>query len=135
MATLEKQAWFTLIIILVTLTAYFALISFGGMLDSTSLAVFAFAGFLGFFRRSRRRSGELVHDERDLQIEKQALLTSMRVFYVIMILFSVVVGITRGWDASVPVWMVVQIFWAFSLMIWALKALLIIVQYRRGAHA
>jgi uncharacterized membrane protein len=96
--------------------------------------VFAIAGFIGF-RGFRRRSGEVIYDERDLQIQKQALLSSLRTFYAVMIVFSVVVGITKGWDASVPIWTVVQIFWAFSLMIWGLKALLIIVQYRRGAHA
>ena len=77
----------------------------------------------------------MAYDERDLQIHRQSLLTSLRVFYVFMILFSVIVGFTNGWDASVSVWMIVQVFWTVSLMIWALKYLLIIMQYRRGAHA
>ena len=133
MADQEKQAWIGLTIILVTLAVYFAFISFGRF-DSTSLAVFAIAGFLGF-RRFRGRAGKVAYDERDLQIHRQSLLTSLRVFYVFMILFSVIVGFTNGWDASVSVWMIVQVFWTVSLMIWALKYLLIIMQYRRGAHA
>ena len=81
------------------------------------------------------RSGKVVYDEPDMQIQRQALLTSLRVFYVLMILFSVIVGFTNGWDASVSIWMIVQVFWTVSLMIWSLKYLLIIMQYRRGAHA
>ena len=130
----EKRAWIGLIIILVTLTAYFALFSYRGKLDSTSLAVFAIAGFLGF-RRTRRRPGEVVFDERDRQIQRQALLASMCVLYISMIIFSVVSGITNGWDESVPIWMVVQIFWAASLVTWAIKFLIVIVQYRRGTYA
>ena len=129
----EKQAWIALTIILVALVAYFSLISFVKF-DSASMAVFAIVGFLGF-RRFRSKSKEVVYDERDRQIERHALLTSLRVFYVFLILFSVVVGFAGGWDASVPIWMAVQIIWAISLTMWALKALLIIVQYRRGAHA
>ena len=134
MANQEKQAWIGLIIILVTLAAYFALFSYRGKLDSNSLAVLAIAGFLGF-RRTRRRSGEVVFDERDRQIQRHALLTSMSIFYICMILFSVAAGITNGWDASVPIWMVVQIFWAVSLVTWAIKYIIVIMQYRRGSHA
>jgi uncharacterized membrane protein len=134
MANQEKQAWIGLIIILVTLAAYFALFSYRGKFDSTSLAVFAIAGFLGF-RRTRRRSGEIVFDERDRQIQRQALLVSMCIFYISMIIFSVVAGITNGWDASVPIWVVVQVFWAALLVVWAIKFLIVIMQYRRGAHA
>jgi uncharacterized membrane protein (DUF485 family) len=129
----EKRAWIALTIILIALIAYFSLISFVKF-DSASMAVFAIVGFLGF-RRFRGKSREAVFDERDRQIERNALLTSLRVFYVFLILFSVVVGFTQGWHTSVPIWMAVQIFWAVSLVMWALKALLIIVQYRRGAYA
>ncbi len=123
-----------LAIILITLAAYFAFASHGGKLDSVSLAVFAIVGFIGF-RPYRRRSGKVIYDERDRQIERHALFASLCVFYIFAIVFSVVVGITRGWDASVSIWMAVQIFWIFSLIMWGLKALLIIVQYRRGSHA
>jgi hypothetical protein len=133
MADGEKRAWIELSIILVTLTVYFLFIAFG-RLDSVSLAVFALAGFLGF-RRSKRRRNEVAYDERDRQIEKQALLCSLMAFYLFMLLFSVAAGMTNGWDRSVPLWLVVQIFWALSLVIWAVKALIVIVLYRRGVHA
>ena len=133
MTLLEKRAWIELTIIFVTLTVYCVYISHV-RLDSTSLAVFALAGFLGFAGRKRRK-GEVQYDERDRQIERQALLSSLILFYILVIAFSVAAGFTNGWDASVPVWMIVQIFWAASLTIWAVKDLIIIVQYRRGAHA
>jgi uncharacterized membrane protein (DUF485 family) len=133
MAVQEKRAWFMLSVILVTLAVYFAFISLVRF-DSVSLTVFALAGFLGL-RRSKRGRGEITYDERDRQIEKQALLSSMCVFYGLILALSLAVGFTHGWDASVPLWMVIQIFWAVSLVIWGIKALITIVLYRRGAHA
>jgi uncharacterized membrane protein len=134
MADQEKRAWIVLSIILITLAAFFALVSFGWKLDSISLSVFAVVGFLGF-RRHKRRPGEVSYDERDRQIERQALLSSMCLFYALLMAFSVAASFTHGWDATVPIWLVVQIFWAVSLVIWAIKALIIIVLYRRSAHA
>ena len=128
----EKRAWFLLTIVVLTLAAYFAFISFVRF-DSVSLTVFALIGFLGL--RRPKRSREITYDERDRQIEKQALLWSLGVFYALILVFSLGVGFTNGWDRSVPLWTVIQVFWAVSLVIWAIKAVLIIVLYRRGAHA
>ena len=131
MANQEKRAWIELSIILVILAAFFSLVSFGWRLDSVSLAIFAIVGFLGF-RRYKRRPGEVIYDELDLQIERQALLSSMCGFYILLIIFSLA---AQKFDTAVPIWMVVQIFWAVSLLIWAIKAIIIIVLYRRSAHA
>jgi len=133
MAQQEKRAWFILIVILVTLAAYVVFISVVRF-DEVSLAVFGLSGFLGFWR-SKRIRGEVAFDERDRQIEKQALLSSLCAFYVLILALSVAAGFTHWRDTSVPLWMVFQIFWAVSLVMWAIKALLIIVLYRRGAHA
>lgn len=129
----EKRAWFMLGVIAITLAAYFAFISLVRF-DSVSLTVFALAGFLGL-RRSKRRRGEITYDERDRQIERQALVTSMCVFYALILVLSLAVDFTHGWDTSVSLWMVIQIFWALSLATWGIKALLVIVMYHRGAHA
>jgi uncharacterized membrane protein len=129
----EKRAWFMLGVIGITLAAYFAFISLVRF-DSVSLTVFALAGFLGL-RRSKRRRGEITYDERDRQIERQALVASMCVFYALILVLSLAVDFTHGWDTSVSLWMVIQIFWALSLATWGIKALLVIVMYHRGAHA
>jgi len=134
MSRQEKRAWIMLSIIVITLAAYFALVSYGGKLDSVSLAVFAVLGFLGF-RRIKRRPGEVLYDERDLKIERQALLSSLCLFYILMIVFSVASSFTDGWDVNVSIRMVVEVFWIVSLVIWAIKALIIIALYRRSAHA
>ena len=129
----EKRAWFMLGVIAITLAAYFAFISLVRF-DSVSLTVFALAGFLGL-RRSKRRRGEITYDERDRQIERQALVTSMCVFYALILVLSLAVDFTHGWDTSVSLWMVIQIFWAVSLVTWGIKALIVIVMYHRGANA
>lgn len=133
MAEQEKRAWFMLTIVVATLVAYFAFISFVRF-DSVSLTVFALIGFLGLRRSKRSRDG-ITYDERDREIEKKALLWSLGVFYALILVFSLAVGFTHGWDRSVPLWTVIQVFWAVSLVIWAIKAAFIIVLYRRGAHA
>ena len=133
MSRQEKRAWILLSIILITLAAYFALVSYGWKLDSVSLAVLAVFGFLGF-RRNKSRPGEILYDERDLKIERQALLLSLCLFYGLMIVFSVVSS-TLGWDASVSIEIVIQVFWIVSLIIWAFKALFTITLYRRSARA
>jgi hypothetical protein len=130
----EKRAWILLSIILITLAAYFALVSYGGKLDSVSLAVLAVFGFLGF-RRNKGRPGEILYDERDLKIERQALLFSLCLFYGLMIVFSVASSFWHGWDTSVSIEIIVQAFWIVSLVIWALKALFTIALYRRSARA
>jgi len=129
----EKRAWFMFGVIVITLAAYFAFISFV-RLDSVSLTVFALIGFLGLWR-SKRRRGEITYDERDRQIERQALVASMCAFYSLILVLSLAVDFTHGWDISVRLQMVIQIFWAVSLVTWGIKALIVIVMYRRGAHA
>jgi uncharacterized membrane protein (DUF485 family) len=133
MAEQEKRAWFILGVIVLTLAVYIAFVSLVRF-DSVSLAVFALAGFLGL-RTSKQRRGAITYDERDRQIEKQALVSSMCIFYVLIILLSLAAGFTQGWDTSVRLWVVIQIFWAVSLAIWGVKALIVIMLYRRGSHA
>jgi hypothetical protein len=129
----EKRAWFMLGVIVITLAAYFAFISLVRF-DSVSLSVFALSGFLGL-RRSKRRRGEITYDERDRQIERQALVASLCAFYALILVLSLVADFTGGGDASVRLWMVIQIFWAVSLVTWGIKALIVIVMYRKGTHA
>ena len=134
MPSREKRAWVMLSIIVVIFAAYFVLVPRGWRLDSVSLAVLALVGFIGF-RPIKRRSSEVLYDERDLKIERQALPSSLCLFYILMIIFSVSSSITHGWDASVSIEKAVEVFWMVSLAIWAIKALIVIVLYRRGAHA
>jgi len=133
MAHPEKRAWFMLVVIAITLAAYFAFISFVRF-DSVSLAVFALSAFLGL-GSSKHRRGAITHDERDLHIERQALLSSMSAFYVLILVLSLAAFFTYGEDTSVRLWMVIQIFWAISLLTWGIKAFITILMYRRGAHA
>lgn len=133
MSRQEKRVWFMLGVIVVTLAVYALFISLVRF-DSTSLAIFALTGFLGW-RRTKARRGEVTYDERDRQIERQALLSSLLVFYGLVLVLSIVAGVWHGGDASLPLWMVIQIFWALSLVVWGIKAGMVILLYRRGAHA
>ena len=135
----EKDAWFTLIVVGATLALYFAFIAVVRMSEA-SVAIFALAGLTGVtgMKRKalrRRQDREVIYDERDRQIERQALLFSLTMFYGGMILLGLVTGFWEGWATAVPLWKVFQIFWAAAVVVWGLKAAAIIVLYRRGTHA
>jgi uncharacterized membrane protein len=129
----ERQAWFMLGVFIVTLTAYIAFI-LTIRFDLSAMAVFALAGIAGI-RISKHRRGEITYDERDRQIERQALLSSMRAFFVLIVLLPLAVGVACGWNAPVRLWVVVQAIWAISLAICGLKALLTIMLYHRRSNA
>jgi hypothetical protein len=132
----EKDSWFILVVIAATLALYFAFLAVVGM-NQAAGGVFALAALTGIpgMKRRKRQGGDVVYDERDRHIERQALLFSLTAFYGGMILFGLVTGFWAGWETSVPLWKVFQVLWAVALVVWGLKAAFIIVLYRRGAHA
>ena len=135
----EKDAWFILVVIGATLALYFAFLAVVGM-SQAGFAIFALSaltGVPGMNRKAlrKRQGGDVVYDERDRQIERQAVLFSLTVFYGGMVLLGLVTGFWIGWETAAPLWQVFQIFWAAALVAWGVKAAAIIVLYRRGAHA
>jgi hypothetical protein len=131
--TQEKQAWFTLGVVGVTLAAYLIFIRFVRF-DPVSLAILALSGFLGV-RITKRRKGEIEFDERDREIHRRALATALTVAYSLLLAVTVVFNIAKGDDYSVRLWVVMQCFWAGSLAMFGLKSALVIVAYRRGRDA
>ena len=128
----EKQAWFVLSVVGVTLASYVAFISIIRF-DPSSAAVFALSALLGLPIWKHRRH-EITYDERDRQIERQALLSSLRVFFVLIVLLPLATGFTRGWNTPVRLWVALQTLWAVTLAIWGVKAIVIIALYHKGAN-
>lgn len=131
--TQEKQAWYALGVVCVTLAAYGAFAEFVKF-GPVSAAVFGFAGLLGI-RFGKRRKGEIEFDERDREIHRRALLATLGVAYASLLVLTVVFNLVAGDDYEVPMWKVGQFLWAGSLAIWGLKSALIIAAYRKGRNA
>ena len=129
----EKQAWYSLIVVAVTLAAYGVFIGFVRF-DSVSLSVFALSGLLGV-RVRRTQKADIEFDERDREIERRALLASLRVSFGALIVLTVVLNLAKGESYTVPLWTLLQVFWAGTLTMFGLKCALVIAAYRRGRDA
>ena len=101
--------------------------------DPVSGAIFALSGLLGV-RIKKRRPGEISFDERDKEIERRALLTTLFVAYAAVLLLTVL-SIAKSDGFKAPMWIVMQCFWGGSIAMWGLKAALVIAAYRRGRDA
>lgn len=128
----EKQAWFVLSVVAITLGAYLAF-TLAVRFDPSSARVFALSALLGlpFFKH---RGQEITYDERDRRIARQALLLSLRVLLVLVVLLPLATGYARGWTTSIPLWVVIQAVWASALTIWGVKALVMVALYHRGTN-
>ena len=129
----EKQAWFTVGVVAATLIAYVAFIRFVRF-DPVSTAIFGLSGFLGV-RMNKRRRGEVEFDERDREIQRRSLLAALTIGYALLLVLTVVITVAQGDDYSVPLWLVMQLFWGGSLAMFGLRSALVIMAYRKDAHA
>lgn len=133
MPVLEKQAWFLLSVVLITIATYFTFVALAGFVPATG-ASFALLGLTGL--PALRRKKNLV-DERDSEIANKADLMSYRVFWLAFVAVPMVIGFNMGWDnvILVPTWtLTLVLYFAFALVI-GIRALTTIVLYRKASHA
>jgi len=131
MTATQKNAWFSLAVILVSLIAVGCLYPFIGWKANGALGLCGLLGFGPLFYR--KRSSEVVMDERDLLIEKRAALIGYSVFWVVYVLLaSLFAPMVFGKAGSIPV-LVVQwsVFYALILFL-GVKSLATLVQYTKG---
>src|ERR1035441_6004140 len=104
MSDSEKWAWWALGVVVLTIAAYGAFVAFIGHGPATS-AVFALLALTALPASSRRYFTGRRFDEREHAIASKALLAGFRAFWVAFVGLIVVIGIIKGWDAtlSVPV--------------------------------
>ena len=132
MSAMQRFAWFNLAIIAFTLVAVFSLLP---LLGKGALGGFGFLGFLGFSPFFfRKKPGQVLIDERDQQIQRRSFVLAYSVCWVVFVLAAVYLSAAvYGPDGAVPV-LVVQysVFCGFMLM-QAVGAIAILVQYGRGS--
>lgn len=131
MTTLQKYAWYNLVVIALTLSAIGVLIPLAG---KGALGGFGFLGLLGlgplFFRK---RSGQVVMDERDQSIANLSWNFAFAIFWVLAVMFAALISASvYGSEGAVPVWIVQSSVFVGMIVIYAMSSIAILVQYGRG---
>lgn len=131
----QKQAWFTLTIILLSLSTVLALTPVLGF--QRAQGGLGFLGFLGLTPIIfRKRAGGVLMDERDEQIQLRSWMFAYAVFWVVFVAVCLAAPLTYGSSGMVRVEVIQFSVWYAFMLVWGLSALAALVQYRRGGvHA
>ncbi len=132
MSATQKQAWYHLAVVTVTLVAVLALIPALGV--HRAQGGLGFLGFLGlsplFFRR---RGTGIVVDERDAVIQKRSAVIAYSVFWLAFVAAGVGAPFRFGEHGCVPVRLVALGVWFGLMIVVGVGAIATLVQYGRGA--
>jgi len=133
MSRMQKFAWFNLGVIGLTLLVVFSLLPVIGYRAMGGLGFLGLIGFGPLF--FRKTAGQVVADERDMQIQWRAWIFAYALYWVIFVLVAVVLSAAvYGEDGAVPVPVVrMSVAWAFML-VYALASIAILVQYAGGTR-
>jgi hypothetical protein len=98
---------------------------------NTSTRVFGILGLSGipFFRLRQPASGE--HDR---EIDRKSMLAAMSLFWILIVIGVVGMGVALGWDTlvHVPVWTFSGVIWGGWIVILTTKSAASIRKYRAG---
>ena len=135
----EKQAWFVLIIIALTLALWLTVVAVFGFSEST-FAAFGFCGFAGLaplIGRRERKAGLITMDERDKQIALNATTGGYSVFWVLFVLTAMAPFSYLGPDATLTLKTTTISFVVIPAMmvVFGVRSLTMVILYRRGSHA
>ena len=138
MNTQEKQAWFTLLVVVVTLLVYGILyaITKSPAASSASFSLCALLAAQVLIGRKERKNGKIVADERDIQINLTAGTIASGVFWVIFVAAAMAPFFILGPDATMQIkttTLTMVIYPAFSLVC-MVRSLVMIALYRKGQH-
>lgn len=131
MSTIQKWAWFNLVVIGLTAVVVISMIpnfglgaigGFGGM-GVSCLAV----GVLCF----RKKKSEILMDERDVLIQSKSTRVSYAVFWVTYVAASVAVSAYYKESGFVPVPLILAGVWCSFLLLYAVMSVAILVESRR----
>ena len=117
----EKRAWWNLCVAVV------AVVGFATLLTVTrnpagSMAAFAILAFsaMPFFRLRQPAS-----DERDREIDRKSMMAAMSLFWILMVIGVMGMGVALGWDTPVrvPVWAFSEVVWGGWIVILTAKSM------------
>lgn len=126
----QKEAWFNLAVVLLTVVIVGALLP---LIGKGAYGGFGLLGFLGFGPLFfRKRHGAVVLDERDAQIRQRSLVAAYAVFWVLFVLAAMTAPAVYGWDGSVPVALVMASVFCGMIVLTAVSSLATLIQYGRS---
>jgi hypothetical protein len=128
----QREAWFSLVVVVSALVMVTALVPF---LGRGAIGGFGLLGFLGlspfFFRK---RHGSVVLDERDTQIRLRSQFCAHLVFWLLFVLAAMTAPAVYGWNGYVPVALVMASVWCGWVVLVGVMSLATLIQYGRGGH-
>jgi hypothetical protein len=130
MTAMQKQAWYNLTVIVLTLLVVFCLYPF---LHGRAWGALGLLGLLGFgVIFLRRKSGEVLADERDALISLRAMLAAFGVVGMIYLALTLLTPLHYGSDGVVPVPVVQAVLAGGCVLFVAIHSLVMLIQYGRG---
>jgi hypothetical protein len=130
MSEFEKRAWWNLCVAVAAVTLFGALWIVTRK-PAASMGAFGILGLSGMpFFRLRQPAG----DERDREIDRKSMMAAMSLFWFLIVIGVVGMGVALGWDTlvQVPVWTFSEVIWGGWIVILTTKSTASIRMYRAG---
>jgi hypothetical protein len=129
MLPMQKQAWFNLTVVCVTLVTIAALVPFLGRGALGGFGVLGLLGFNGLF--ARKRTAMVAFDERDHMIQRKSALIGYSVFWVVFVLAVTIVSLRYSDRGAVPIVFVESSVFCGLMILIATMSVATLVQYGR----
>ena len=130
MPEFEKRAWWNRCVAVsaVVLFAAFWIMTRKPDASTAAFGILALSA-IPFFRLRKPAC-----DERDREIDRKSLLAALRVFFVLIVIGVVGMGVALGWSTlvQVPVWAFSDVIWGGWIVILTAKSAASIRMYRAG---
>lgn len=134
----EKQAWFTLWVVIATLVCFGVIfaITDSVQISTAAFAISALIAASGLIGHKERKSGIVVADERDHEISQKSASIAFGVFWVVFVIAIMAPFYLYGPDKTLQVKTVVLATYVFPamLLLYAIKSIITIVLYKRGKY-
>jgi uncharacterized membrane protein len=128
MSAAQRNAWFNLIVVLVSVALVVGLSALMGWPKAIGgFALLAMLAFGPLFYR--RRGAQVVVDERDVSIQRRSIVIGYGVFWLAFVAACVSLPMVYGERGSVPVWMVTSAVWWGVAIVYGVAAAATLVQY------
>jgi len=139
MNVLEKQAWYTLTVIIITTLLYFTIVAHVGFQPGTVsvFALFAFVALTIRIGHKERKAGKIIEDERDREIARKATVAGYSVFWMFFVAGAMtpffIYGPYERISIATPNLGILVVI-AMGL-IFFVRSLAIVILYRKDANA
>lgn len=134
MSALEKVAWWEVVVTLLSLAVVIALYPFMGHGATGGFGLLGFLGAGMFFLR--RRGDEVIVDERDRQIERDATFVGFGAAWLGLLFSLIAIAIWHGYHGQdVSVFVLMWLIWLHFALCYGVKGMMALRAYRGDRRA